>query len=251
MAANEPVGQAYDAIALDYETQMGKNPVAAYMRARLHEHFVRLFRRGDRLLDFTAGTGIDALFLAERGVQVTAVDVSPAMIAELKRNAAQRNLSVEVCVLDAERLGELSVTFDGAISTFAGLNTIGDMPRLAEALARAIRPGGHVVLHGLNRDCLWQAVGSRLRHRGGRTVQMRIGGTAVTYSLYNPFALCRAAFASHFDLREAYGLSVVAAPAVVKRIPRGAPLVFWTDRVVGRMLPAAGDFFVLDLEKRA
>ncbi len=66
--------------------------------------------------------------------------------------------------------------------------------------------------------------------------------------LYNPFE-ASAAFIPYFSAREIYALSVVAAPAVVKRLPRVAPLIFRLDRVLGKLFPARGDFFVLDLER--
>jgi SAM-dependent methyltransferase len=250
IATNEQVARAYDAIASEYAAQLESNPVAAYMRVQLHAHFARVFHRGDRVLDFTAGTGLDALFLAARGVRVTATDVSPAMIAELRQSAAARGLPIDARVVAAERLGEWDNHFDGAISTFAGLNLIADLPRVAENLAHTVRPGGRVILHGLGRSCFWYAAANRLRSRGTRSGNLCVGATSVAHRLYDPFALWHAAFERHFKLREAYAQSVIAAPALVKRAVRFAPAIFWTDRLVGRMLPAAGDFFVLDLERR-
>jgi SAM-dependent methyltransferase len=154
---------------------------------------------------------------------------------------------------DAERLDELDLSFDGAISTFAGVNLIADMPRLAENLARAIRPGGRAILHGLNQWCFWYAAANRLRPRGERSErsgQLRVGSARIAHRLYDPFALWHAAFEKNFILREAYALSVIAAPALVNRLPRLVPVLFWIDRRVGRVAPAAGDFFVLDLERR-
>ncbi len=245
------VAHVFDGVAAEYEAQLARNPVAGYMRAELHAHFARTFHRGDHVLDFTAGTGIDAFLLAARGVRVTAIDISPAMIAELRKNLVRRGLPIDARVLAAERLSELEERYDGAISTFAGLNLIADLPRVEENLARAVRPGGCVILHGLNRFCLWQAAASALRHRGERGGALRVGGERVAHFLYDPFALWRAAFAPHFKLRQAYGLSVVAAPALVERTGRLAPAIFLADRITGRILPAAGDFFVLDLERRA
>src|SRR5512143_4116043 len=77
------VAQAYDAIAAEYDGQLARDPIARYMRARLHEHLSHLFRPGDRVLDFTAGTGIDACYLASQGVRVMALDCSSGMIAQL------------------------------------------------------------------------------------------------------------------------------------------------------------------------
>jgi len=172
------------------------------------------------------------------------------MIAELRQNAAARGLPIDVRVIAAEQLGEWDDPFDGAISTFAGLNLIADLPRVAENLARSIRPGGRVILHGFNQSCFWYAAANRLRRRG------RAAANCTWARRWSPIVCMihsrcgHAAFERNFDLRQAYALSVIAAPALVKRFARLAPALFWIDRVVGRIAPAAGDFFVLDLERR-
>ncbi len=232
------IARAYDAIAPEYDAQLARNPVAAEMRRQLHAHFARVFHPGDRVLDFTAGTGADALYLAARGIAVTALDASPGMIAELRRNAARRGVRIEARVLAAEHLSKLDAQFDGAISTFAGLNTIDDLPRLARDLAARVKPRGRVILHALSATCLW--------HRPSRF--WKPGRSLVRHRLYNPFEL-RGAFIPYFGTREIYALSVIAAPAVVNRLPRVAPLIFRLDRALGKLFPARGDFFVLDLER--
>jgi SAM-dependent methyltransferase len=232
--------RAYDAIAPKYEAQLEQNPVAGYMRARLHAHLGRTFRAGARVLDLTAGTGADARLLAARGIQVTALDASAGMIAELRRAAPE----IDARVLPAGRLADLALRdFDGALSTFGGLNTIEDLPRLARDLNGSLRPGGRVILHALNEFCLWQG-----KRRAAREVW--IGGMPVMHHLYNPRALWQQTFARYFELREVYALSVVAAPELVRRFPRLAPALFVLDRLAGRVFPAMGDFFVLEMERR-
>ncbi len=249
MVSESAIVRAYDLIAPGYEAQLARNPVALEMRRRLHRHFDRVFYPGDRVLDFTAGTGIDALYLAARGISVTALDASPGMLAELTQHALQHGLSVNARVLAAERLAECEGKFDGAISTFGGLNTIDDPSRLARDLAGCVKPRGRVILHALNDFCLWQAV-VRLMGRGGiRDGELRVGELCVQHRLLKPSQM-RQAFALHFALRQVYGLSTISAPALVARTPRWAHLILQLDGAVGRWLVSAGDFFVMDLERR-
>jgi len=54
-------------------------------------------------LDVACGPGRNALFLADQGWKVTAVDGSPAAIDTLLARAAERNLKIDARVADLER----------------------------------------------------------------------------------------------------------------------------------------------------
>lgn len=247
------ISRAYDAIAHEYDAHLAADPVAGYMRMRLHQHLARIFQPGDCVLDLSAGTGADALYLAALGARVTALDASPDMIAQLRQSAAQRGLQVEAHVLLAERLAELDVyELDGAISTFAGLNTMDNLPRLAQNLAERLKPHGRVLLHALSAFCLWKRFAHHGESRPYRqdVYEVSIGGQIVPHRMYNPFTLWRMAFADYFDIRRVYALSVVASLPLVKRFPLAMHPLFALDRIAGHVLPAAGDFFVVELEKR-
>lgn len=247
------VARAYDAIASEYDAHLARDPVAGYMRRQLHEHMRHIFHPGDHVLDLSAGTGADACYLATLGVQVLAIDASPCMIAELERMAARRGVQVDARALPAECLDELDAhNFAGAISTFAGLNTMNDLPRLARNLAVRLEPHGRVLVHALNAFCFWRWVADRKGARSRREGmwQVSIGEQIVPHRVYSPFTLWHAAFAEQFDLRRAYALSVIAGLPLIKRYPFASRPLFALDRVMGRVFTTAGDFFVVELEKR-
>ena len=50
--------------------------------------------QGGRALDIACGAGRNALYMAECGFQVTAMDISDQALIAARRGAAQRNLSV-------------------------------------------------------------------------------------------------------------------------------------------------------------
>jgi hypothetical protein len=174
-------------------------------------------------------------------------------VAELKQTAARRGVRVDAHVLPAECLDELDVRdLDGAISTFAGLNTMNDLPRLARVLAERLKPHGRVLVHALNAFCFWRWAADRKGARSRREGmwQVSIGGQIVPHRVYNPFALWRTTFADQFDLRRVYALSVIAGLPLIKRYSFAAHPLFALDQVIGRIFPAAGDFFVVELERR-
>jgi 2-polyprenyl-3-methyl-5-hydroxy-6-metoxy-1,4-benzoquinol methylase len=253
ISSADAVAIAFNAIAPEYEAQLAQNPVASFMRRRLHRHFREAFHAGDRVLDLAAGTGLDSTFLASLGIRVVALDASSAMMMELERKARMRSLAIDTHVLQIEELATLGLSnLDGAISTFGGLNTVHGMSALAAELSRCIKPKGRLIFHALNRFCLWQVVRSGIHGRISfqRATAIKVGANVISLRFFEPFRLWRDAFARDFVIRDAYAMSVVASPTVIRRFPHTASTLFALDSITGRLLPGAGDFFVLDLEKR-
>jgi SAM-dependent methyltransferase len=251
---------AYDAIAADYDAQVRGDD---WMRAAIHAHYVRVFQPGQRILDVGCGTGIDAVFLARRGVHVTAMDYSPEMIAQLHSRVSSTGVTdlVDAQVLPIEGISKLrGREFDGLISAFAGLSTLPDLDQFARDAAVLVRPHGRLILHLLNRFSLWEWLGY-LAHANWpaarqvgrlRTREFTIGGRAVRHTLYFAREAYRRYFQADFALRAAYSLGCVRPPHTVRRIPpRIVQSLERLDVPAGHwpLLRDAGRFCVLDLER--
>ena len=234
------------------------------MREVLWQRYARLFRAGDAVLDAGCGTGIDARFLAQHGVRVMGIDVSPSMIAQARARLELDRVEdvVDVRVLDIGEIASLpAASFDGIISAFASLSTVGRLEAFGAEAARLLRPRGTMVLHLLNRWSLWEWLGlvrdGRLAaaRRRGRSVERNfvVGGRPVRHYLYHARDAYARFFSARFQLRRAYGLGILRPPHTLHRIP--AAVVTTLDRLE-RLLrdrsPLAdwGRFFVLELEKR-
>jgi SAM-dependent methyltransferase len=96
------------------------------------------------VLDLGCGTGRVALDLAERGHEVTAVDIEPRFVDELRRRARERDLSVTAAVEDACRL-RLERSFALALAPMQLVQIVGGAAARAAMLRgvkRHLVPGG-------------------------------------------------------------------------------------------------------------
>lgn len=261
-AAWDAVAGAYDSIAAEYDALVRDE---AWIRAVLWRHYAAVFHPGQLVLDASCGTGIDAIFLAGRGVRVVATDVSRGMLRELrvKTRAAGVSGSVLPCLEDSATLASFRAgAFDGLVSGYAGLSTVADLGRFAAAAARVLRPGGRMVVHLLARFSAWEWLDLVRRGKWAEAARLSqvkeralpVGGRPLRHYLHLPREAYRGCFAPHFALRRTYSLGGLHPPAGQRHLP---PVVV---RGLARLEAALrahrpvldwGRSFVLDLEKRA
>lgn len=96
---------------------------------------------GGRALDIASGRGRNALFLAEQGMSVTALDVSEEALAQLGREATRRGLKVVTRRVDLEADPRLPAELFDLVIDFFYLHR-----PLLPLLRHAVRPGGVAVL---------------------------------------------------------------------------------------------------------
>jgi SAM-dependent methyltransferase len=99
---------------------------------------------GEPVLEFGVGTGRLAVPLAERGVDMTGVDISPEMLAKLKEKSAAVTV-VEADMTTVALKREFAVAFIAFNSIFI-LETQEEQVELFRNAARHLRPGGRFVL---------------------------------------------------------------------------------------------------------
>ncbi|MEV4073053.1 class I SAM-dependent methyltransferase [Nonomuraea fuscirosea] len=92
---------------------------------------------GGRLLEIGAGTGQDSVFFRDSGLDVVAVDLSPAMVSLC------REKGLDAHVMDFLRLDFAPESFDAAYALNCLLHVPnGDLPAVLEAVRGLLRPGG-------------------------------------------------------------------------------------------------------------
>ncbi|MFQ6170640.1 methyltransferase domain-containing protein [Oryzobacter sp. R7] len=160
----EEVRAAYDAIAEEYAATYPTTEPEAAVDLAMVDHLARLVVEsgGSTVLDAGCGTGRMARYLADRGLRVTGIDLSPGMLAMARRD--HPDLDVREASLLALPVGDAAV--DGVLLWYSLIHLTDDeLPAaLAEAF-RVVRPGGYVLTAFQVGDGPWD-VGRGLRERG-------------------------------------------------------------------------------------
>ena len=149
-------------------------------------------RAGTTAVDFGCGTGSLSLALARQGLNVIAVDISPAMLECLRKNAARAGLAGITCVVAAVEHFDLPpATVDLVVSNYP-FHFLPNRHKqgLLHAAAYWLRPGGRLVVGdmmfgrgGTARD--WEIMGSKaaLLARRGPGGWWRIAKNLVRFGL--------------------------------------------------------------------
>lgn len=98
-----------------------------------------------RALDVATGGGHTAVFLAGRGLCVTAADIAPAMLANATRLAAERGLSLETSLHAAEHFPHADGAFD-LVTCRVAAHHFSDRAAFLREVFRVLKPGGYFVL---------------------------------------------------------------------------------------------------------
>jgi ubiquinone/menaquinone biosynthesis C-methylase UbiE len=122
----------------------------------LHAEIVRQFPgrapESLRVLEVGTGPGFFAILLRELGYDVTAIDLTPAMLTEAKKNAGELAGKIRWMEMNAEALDFADASFDVVVSR----NLTWNLPHPDKAYAewaRVLKPGGLL----LNFDANWYA----------------------------------------------------------------------------------------------
>ncbi len=99
---------------------------------------------GPRVLEVGVGTGKNMPYWPD-GVQITAIDLTPGMLARARRRADQLGLNPDLRLGDVQALDFADASFDTAIATFVFCSVPDPVLGLRE-LARVVRPGGQILL---------------------------------------------------------------------------------------------------------
>jgi SAM-dependent methyltransferase len=255
----------FDTLAPVYDAHFSESALGRLLRRAIWRWLDRAFAPRARVLELGCGTGEDALHLAERGVRVLATDASPAMlqVAQAKVDYRRVNGLVEVRQLEIERLDDLGREFrglfDGAFSSFGGLNCVGDLPRVAASLADLLKPGARVILCLMGPYVPWEWAWFLARGEVRKAVRRLSRGGVPWRGMtvrYPSLRTVQRAFGAQFAAGRRAGLGVLLPPTYTEDWARRHPRLLgrldrWERHIESwPLVPWLGDHYLVELVRR-
>lgn len=116
---------------------------AAFLRARAN-----LLEPGQTALAVADGEGRNSVFLAEKGLSVTAMDASSVGIEKAKRLATERGVTIDFQLADIHDWTWTPEAYDLVVAVFIQFLSPAERPAIFRGMAQTLRPGGRLLLHG-------------------------------------------------------------------------------------------------------
>lgn len=133
------VAAMFDDVASGYDRANSVMTFGFDRRWRIITGRVLDAKRGEKVLDLAAGTGVSTVEFASRGAWCVAADFSLGML----RSGKHRN--VPMVAADALRLPFADASFDAVTISF-GLRNFVDTPDALAEIYRVVKPGGRLVI---------------------------------------------------------------------------------------------------------
>jgi ubiquinone/menaquinone biosynthesis C-methylase UbiE len=155
----DSVKEAFSRQSEIFDEYEENNQILKWMRKVTRTHISRYLRNNDRILELNAGTGLDAVYFAEKGNKIHCIDISDGMLKKLDEKIKARNLVslISYQVLSFTELDKLgNNSFDYIFSNFGGLNCVKDLNEVFRYFGNILKPGGKVTLVIIPPICPWE-----------------------------------------------------------------------------------------------
>ena len=258
----ETIAEAFSRTAEKYDSFAEDHPHLTRMRNNVYSHVMRYIPRGAHILELNAGTGTDAVQLAQRGYSIHATDIAPGMLNRLREKVDKLVLHDRVTMDECSFLSLDNIQgtpFDAIFSNLGGLNCIPDLTPVIRQLSKVLKDGGIVTWVLMSHVCLWEmaeifrgnfSLAFRRFSRG--SVRANLEGLNFDVYYFSPRQVIRW-FGTDFELLGLEGLSVITPTAESKNFAKWHPRVYralsWLDDKLSPHWPwyGWGDFYIMSL----
>ena len=243
------------------------NTIVQYKRKRVRDHIERFIDPHSKILELNAGTGEDAVYFAQHGHYVHAMDISEGMLEILSQKILSASLtdkvSCELCSFTQLNKLRNKGPYDLIFSNFAGLNCTNELGKVLASFSTLLNPGGIITLVLLPKFCLWESLlfvkgkfktaFRRFFSSAGR--KAHIEGKYFRCWYYNPSFIKRL-LKKEFDAVSLEGLCTLVPPSYIENFAEKYPKTFASLREKEEKWKAkwpwrsVGDYYIISFRKK-
>jgi SAM-dependent methyltransferase len=220
------VAGAFDSASEEYDYTIKNNFINMWIRKRSIQELLDYARPDDVLLELGCGTGAEAMEISNHVAGVVATDISPGMIAVLRRkvDAKGAGRKISVLKLGAAEISQAATSIPGgktrlAYSFNGALNCEPSIESVPAELAKVMEQDGYFVCSIRNTLCLSEALVhglflqfDRMAPRKRQPIMVSVGGQDIPSYYYTPSTFARF-FAPLFRVRRTIALPAILPPA--------------------------------------
>jgi len=256
----EKISKGFGNMADEYDAMIDTNIPVKIMREKFYGTVKSFVKPPADLLELNCGTGIDAIFFAKEGYNVTATDISDKMLSNAAGKSIPGNLSFKKLALND--LDKISEKYDLVISNLGGLNCLTDLSKLNNDISGLLNPGGYFIAAVMPRFCLWEFLllfkgefTRAFRRMGKKGTVADVGKEKIFVRYYSPENFY-AYFRYNFLLKRTTSLRVFAPPPPASHWYEKHPLItkyldFIDDKIESFYFSSfLGDFYIAVLQTK-
>ncbi len=183
------VSRLFDGYADTYSEHFNRTLVGRYQRQRVYSVLSVYFQEANTVLDVGCGPGSDFAFFRQFGVQVDALDVSPAMIRQAHLECRRLNVPFQLFCTPVEKFTPPR-KYDIILMNFGVANALANLAQALRSMRNWLAPQGKLVIVSMPAFHLWSFLGAiyrlQISYLWNRFVKNQIRlGDAVTI-VYHP-----------------------------------------------------------------
>ena len=241
----DKVNEAFSRQSEIFDEYEKGNDILKWMRSIVRNHTLNYLRNGDEILELNAGTGLDALFFADKGFKIYCIDIAEGMIKKLAEKVSLNKLDnrINYGLLSFSQLNELKGNkFDYIFSNFGGLNCTDDLKKVFDQFEDLLNPAGRITLVIIPPVCPWEIAllfkgkfrtAFRRLHKNG--IDANVEGIKFN-TYYHSVRRAKKALGGKFRILEVKGLACVSPPPYMINIPKRYPRIYMILTIIDEKL---------------
>ena len=258
------VSKAFSKQSEVFDELYQENKLSEYLRNKFRKEVTSHLKPGSALLELNCGTGLDAVFFAERGHRVLATDNAAGMLKQLEQKIAAKKMNGQIETLrcsfhDLHLIKDKK--FNHILSNFGGLNCTDRLDLILRQFSSLLKPGGKVTLMVMPKICPWELIMTfkgKFRtafRRFKKETPAHIEGVEFSCYYYNP-SYIKNALRQEFEVLGLQGVFITVPPEFyhnfVERYPKLFRLLSKIDSAICRFFPFTYccDHYLITLQKK-